>query len=185
MIGPAGLGSTRIVKEDDSMNPTLSQAFCGLLLAASLDYAQAARVYRCVTDSGAITFSQQGCQANEHAQVVHAENQRPGTGRAVPMAKPKRLPKRQTAADAEVLTVVGSRDTHCSTSLSDKALRTAVIRQQIKPGMTIADVERALGRPDSVSSSNGQLRYRYLSREKNGRTRTITFDGAGCVRGKP
>jgi hypothetical protein len=48
--------------------------------------------------------------------------------------------------------------------------------------MTRADVESILGKPDRVSSQNGQTRYRY--RDRQGNSRSVSFDEAGCVKGK-
>ena len=48
--------------------------------------------------------------------------------------------------------------------------------------MTLADVESTLGRPDKISSQNGQLRYQYL--DNQGRSRRVSFDENRCVKGK-
>jgi len=57
-----------------------------------------------------------------------------------------------------------------------------MIRQQVRSGMTQADVESALGEPDKITSQDGNTRYHYADRQGN--KRQVTFDEAGCVKGK-
>ncbi|MNF11381.1 SmpA / OmlA family protein [compost metagenome] len=58
-----------------------------------------------------------------------------------------------------------------------------MIEGRIKAGMTRADVESTLGKPERISQQNGQVRYQYKSDHNHG-TRTVSFDENGCVRGK-
>ena len=48
--------------------------------------------------------------------------------------------------------------------------------------MNRSDVESSLGKPDKVSEQNGQTRYVYQG--KKGSKRNVSFDEAGCVKGK-
>ncbi|MNR64480.1 hypothetical protein D3C85_1871430 [compost metagenome] len=57
-----------------------------------------------------------------------------------------------------------------------------MIRQQVRAGMTRRDVESSLGEPDKITSQNGQTRYHYA--DQKGNRRQVTFDEAGCVKGK-
>lgn len=98
------------------------------------------------------------------------------------MAKPKRLRKIDSAENNTQLTVVGEQDDGCGNRITGSARRNAMINQQILPGMTRADIESSLGTPDTITNRNGQAQYRYSG--DKGRTKTVTFDEYGCVRGK-
>ena len=60
--------------------------------------------------------------------------------------------------------------------------RSAIISKSIRAGMTRSDVESALGRPESTTSTNGRDRLRF--RDGKGQVRTVSFDEHGCVLGK-
>ena len=81
-----------------------------------------------------------------------------------------------------MLTVVGEQEDGCGNLLSAQARRRAIVEKQVRAGMTRADIESALGKPDTITSSNGQTRYRYSSQK--GRSKSVSFDENGCVRGK-
>ncbi len=156
-------------------------AATGLALSICLSPASAASVYRCSDGQGHVTFTRHGCPANEHTQRQDATNQPPGSGRAVPLAKPAARRRDRRQAD-DSLTVVGEREDGCGNRLTPRERRSAIIAQRVRPGMTRADVESTFGKPDAISSRNGQLQYRY-SNDKD-RSRTVNFDEQGCVRGK-
>lgn len=145
--------------------------------------AHATSVYRCVDPNGHLTFTRQGCPASQITQMQDAFNPTPGSGKATPMAEPTPDRRRQKPADAQPsLTVVGEQDDGCGNQLTQQARRKAIVEKQVRAGMTRADVESALGRPDTITSTNGQTRYRYIPGK--GRSRSVSFDEHGCVRGK-
>jgi hypothetical protein len=162
------------------MNNLLAASCCALLLTATPTFA--ASIYRCVDEAGQLTYTRQGCPANQSGQLQEALNPTPGSGKAVPMAKPK--PRRKighSEADRQ-LTVVGEQDDGCGNRVTGSARRNAMISQQVLPGMTRADIDSTLGKPDTVTGRNGQVQYRYSSDKSQ--TRTVSFDEHGCVRGK-
>lgn len=166
------------------MHGLLRTAFCAALSCAPTALL-ASSVYRCEDAGGHITFTSQGCPT-EHAQTVqNADNPRPGTGKPVQMAKPSRSnreDKNSRARKPDELVVVGVPDDGCGNRVVANARRTAMINKEVRAGMTLADVESTLGKPDQISSQNGQLRYQYRSKE--GRSRAVSFDENGCVKGK-
>lgn len=162
------------------MNKLLAASCCALFFNTTP--ALATSVYRCVDEAGRLTFSQQGCPVNQTAQIHEALNPTPSSGKAVPMAKPGAQRKLFKEEVIRPLTVVGEQDDGCGNRLTGSARRNAMISQQIRPGMTRADIESIFGTPDTVTSRNGQVQYRYSSNK--GRTRTVSFDEHGCVRGK-
>ena len=165
------------------MQGLLRAAFCASLLYSSTS-SLAANVYRCEDDSGHITFTLQGCATNQKLQVQNADNPRPGEGKPVLLAKSKKQPRRSKAhkSQEQQLVVVGEHQDGCGNQLTGSARRTAIISQQIRSGMTLKDVESALGKPDKVSSQNGLMRYLY--RDKEGNSKQVSFDENGCVRSK-
>ncbi len=153
------------------------------LLTLLPTHSDAASIYRCVDKAGQITLTRQGCPAGQEAQTTRVVNQTPGSGPAIPLAKPTPASKRQVSRGSRELTVVGEQDDGCGNRLTGRARRNALINQQIHAGMTRNDVESAFGKPDRIVNRNGQTQYRYVGRE--GRSRTVSFDEHGCVRGKP
>ncbi|WP_051231830.1 DUF4124 domain-containing protein [Stutzerimonas azotifigens] len=159
--------------------PTKKAVAGGLWLALSISTAEASSVYRCEDGNGHVTFSQQGCPDMQQAERRRAYNPTPGGSELTPLGTPK-APDRQARPGGVELVVVGGKDDGCDNRVSGNDRRQAIIRKEIRAGMTRADVESALGKPDVITRSNGQTRYRY---DTPGRKRTVSFDEAGCVRG--
>lgn len=156
-----------------------SASLCALLLLTCS--AESASVYRCVDESGHVTFTRQGCPSSQTTQMQNAFNPTPSSGKATRMAEPSPRQRKRAEADA-MLTVVGEQEDGCGNLLSAQARRRAIVEKQVRAGMTRADIESALGKPDTITSSNGQTRYRYSSQK--GRSKSVSFDENGCVRGK-
>lgn len=153
--------------------------YAGLCAFALLiSHSEAANVYRCVDAAGHLTLTLQGCPIDQNAEITQAINRTPGSGSAVPLAKSR--PKRERQVNE--LTVVGERDDGCGNRLSASDRRSAVIGQQVRPGMTRADVESTLGKPDRVTSRNGKTQYHY--KKNKSRSRSVSFDEHNCVLGK-
>ena len=142
----------------------------------------AATVFRCEDPSGHITFTLQGCSEQQALHLQVADNPTPGSGKPVPLAKAGKAPRNRTPAKRPGPVVVAEQRDGCGNRVTGSARRTAIIKQRILGGMTRADVESTLGKPDKVSSQNGQTRYHY--RDQQGNNRQVSFDEAGCVRGK-
>ena len=157
-------------------------------LCASLFYpcqsTQASTVFRCEDEKGRITYTLSGCPTNANQSFQNAHNPTPGKGHAIPLAKTtnKHSGKKSRSASEPKLTVVGSKEDGCGNQITGSERRTAMIRQQVRSGMTQADVESALGAPDRITSQDGNTRYHYADRQGN--KRQVTFDEAGCVKGK-
>lgn len=71
-------------------------------------------------------------------------------------------------------------DDGCGNLLSSSEKRQAIIRREVRSGMSSADVESSLGKPDRITRQNGRQRYHY--RDKRGDNQLISFDEAGCVK---
>ena len=151
-------------------------AFCATLLFPALS--TATTVYRCEDSNGHTTFTLQGCPSEQAQYLQSARNPPPSSGEPVPLAKTAK-PARATAGKTKgsKLTVIGAQQDGCGNRVTGSARRTAMVEQRIRSGMTRADVESSLGTPERVSSQNGQTRYHY-------RDRQVSFDEAGCVKGK-
>lgn len=160
------------------MKKLLAAGCCALLLSGP---ALATSIYRCVDENGHLTFTRQGCPPRQDAEIRQISNPTPGSGTAVPMAQPKKpgpgAPRKENS-----LTIVGEQDDGCGNRITGSARRNAVINRQSPSGMTRADVESIFGKPDSISSRNGQTQYRY--KDDKGHSRSISFDENGCVLGK-
>ncbi|HSC82917.1 MAG TPA: DUF4124 domain-containing protein [Pseudomonas sp.] len=151
---------------------------CASLLCPTL---LASTVFRCEDSSGHITYTLQGCPTEARQDLQNADNPTPGQGKAVPLAKTnKRDGKRSKKTDE--LVVVGEKQDGCGNRITGSTRRTAMIRQQVRSGMTQADVQSSLGAPDKITSQDGQTRYHY--EDKKGNRRQVTFDEAGCVKAK-
>lgn len=154
---------------------TLTAGSCCVLLLC-MTPAFAATIYRCADQAGHLTFTRHGCPTHQSVLIEEASNQTPGSGKAVPLAKEKVTRKRAS----EALTIVGERDDGCGNLITASEKRSAMIAEQVLPGMTRADIESTFGAPDRITSRNGQVQYHYSGKA---RTRTVSFDQYGCVRG--
>lgn len=155
------------------------------LLAAALLYpiedSSAASVFRCVDADGHITFTRHGCATDQEQHLQDARNHTPSSGKAIPLADPGRRATTASASSSEVV-IVGQQDDGCGNLLTSSEKRQAIIRKEIRRGMSRADVENSLGKPDRVTASNGQERYHYREKRKGGSSRQVSFDEAGCVK---
>ncbi|MDD1509904.1 outer membrane protein assembly factor BamE domain-containing protein [Pseudomonas sp. CNPSo 3701] len=144
----------------------------------------ASSVFRCEDANGHITFTKHGCTENQQQQEQRAHNPRPGSGAAVPLASPRASNTTASSRSNEsTLTIVGDQQDGCDNAVIGNARREAIIRKQVRAGMTRSDVESALGKPERVTKRNGQTTYHYASKH-NSERRTVTFDQNDCVAGK-
>jgi hypothetical protein len=153
-----------------------------LIMSLCPDQALSTTVFRCEDANGHITFTRQGCPESNELRLQKAYNPTPGSGKAVPLAKPNKARQKSKSKHDQDLAVIGVKQDGCGNLLSSSERRTAIIKQQIRSGMSLADVESSLGKPNKVSENNGQTRYVYES--KKGKKRNVVFDQAGCVKGK-
>lgn len=148
-------------------------------------------VYQCEDNDGSITFTHLGCSTDQ-TQQLRALDLPPSESSTTSVitdtkqaaAKPKRKTK-DTEEQAHAVTGIGQRQDGCGNKVSASMRRKAMIDKEVRPGMTRADVESMLGRPDAVSSTNGRVRYNYVDKRDKGRKRSVSFDEEGCVTGKP
>ncbi len=152
---------------------------CAALWLAATS-AQAATVYRCQSSDGHLTYTLSGCPDSSEQHIQHAFNPSPGGDQITPMAIPEESPKRSTPH--KTLVVIGQKPDGCGDQLSRSERRTAVIRQEVRSGMSKSDIESSLGKPDKITSNNGTTRYHYVDPEGN--RRQVNFDESGCVKSK-
>ncbi|QRY82113.1 outer membrane protein assembly factor BamE [Pseudomonas sp. PDNC002] len=150
---------------------------------------EGATVFRCTAADGSVLFSQHGCPVDEQQEVTAPSNPTPGSGKPVPMATApasashRNARAQEATTQTDTLVVVGEQQNGCGNRVTGADRRKAIIEGRIRTGMTRADVESALGRPDTISQNNETLRYHYLADKKHG-ARSVTFDEDGCVAGK-
>ena len=155
-------------------------AFCAILLCPLPTLGSS--VFRCEDAKGHVTFTRQGCPSDQRQHLQQAHNPTPGSGKPVPLAKPRITTRTSKDRDSRALTVIGVKQQRCGNQLGSSERRAAIIKQQIRLGMSRDDIESSLGKPDKISEQNGQARYIYQG--KKGNKRTINFDQAGCVKAK-
>ncbi|WP_298182812.1 DUF4124 domain-containing protein [uncultured Pseudomonas sp.] len=155
-------------------------AFCVILLCPLPTLGSS--VFRCEDANGHVTFTRQGCPDDHSQRLQEAYNPTPGSGKPVPLAKPRKASHQNTQKADRELTVIGIKQDGCGNHLNSRERRAAIIKQQIRLGMSRSDVESSLGKPDKITEQNGQTRYVY--QDKKGNKRNVSFDEAGCVKGK-
>jgi hypothetical protein len=144
--------------------------------------ASASVVQRCEDISGHITFTTLGCPEGQSSETRRVFSPPPGSVAPVAGSGPV-APSEWPLLEKEIV-IVGQRDDGCGNRLSAEARRRAIINGRVVPGMSIQEVENLLGRPAKIQHRNGELRYHYEDKKKK-LTHQVTFDGQGCVRGKP
>jgi hypothetical protein len=155
-------------------------AFCAFLLCPLTTFSST--VFRCEDASGHTTFTRNGCTATQSQSLQQAYNPTPGHGKPISLATPRKAPRKTKRKTERELTVVGAKQDGCGNHLSSSERRTAIIKQQIRKGMSRSDVESSLGKPDKSTEQNGSTRYVYEGRK--GKKRSINFDENGCVKAK-
>ncbi|UZJ59271.1 outer membrane protein assembly factor BamE [Pseudomonas sp. KU26590] len=152
--------------------------FITLLLLLPLG-AGGTTINRCQDQSGSVTFTTLSCPSG---QAITPQAINPASGMSfTPPTQTEKADNLQKPKRNEVV-IVGQRDDGCGNILSAEQRRKAIIDQQTPTGMTKRDVESLLGRPDKIISRNAEVRYVY--EEKKGRSRQVSFDKHGCVKGK-
>lgn len=162
------------------MKVLTAASLCALFITSTPT--MGATIYRCADQAGHLTFTRHGCSTHETSQVADAVNPTPSSGRAVPLAKPKKKASTSSRQPADGLTVVGERDDGCGNLISARERRKAVIARKVMTGMNRSDIESMFGTPDKAAGRDGRVQYRYSGDKET--TRTINFDEHGCVRGK-
>ncbi|MFG0583468.1 hypothetical protein ACF8C1_09495 [Pseudomonas sp. zjy_9] len=154
-------------------------ALCAAALLHPIQDSSATSVFRCEDANGQITFTRHGCAPDQTQYRQEVRNHSPGSGKPIPLAVPRaRTATPTTRSRAPV--IVGEQDDGCGNLLSSSEKRQAIIRREVRSGMSSADVESSLGKPDRITRQNGRQRYHY--RDKRGDNQLISFDEAGCVK---
>ena len=126
-------------------------------------------VNRCELTDGSILFTQEPCSSNSKASLLKI-----APNSAIQMASPNLTSRTHT------LQVKGiSREKTCKSTLSEQALRQALIRQQPRKGMSREQVISAFGKPERISTT--QRGERFIYRHANDTRRILQFDEAGCL----
>jgi hypothetical protein len=161
-------------------------ALCATALTLSLCPVAlfAATVYRCEDHNGRVTFTHLGCASDQQTQLQTADNPPPSGGtKETEKAAGKNQPTtKPTEQEHRAVVGIGQREDGCGNLLTARERRKAMIDKEARAGMSRADVESMLGKPDSISSQNGKLRYNYVDKQDNNRKRSISFDADGCVK---
>ncbi len=159
----------------------LSHAAVIALLLCPSPLLSAMPVYRCLAPDGHITFTHHGCPTDQQPELQESSNARP-RGSAIPMknSASKHRPRAKRKNPPQEPTIVGQQDDGCGNRISDRERREAIIREEVRSGMTRMDIESALGKPDRVSSRNGLTSYHY--RDNEGNRRQVVFDEQNCVK---
>ncbi|MFZ6046857.1 DUF4124 domain-containing protein [Pseudomonas sp. CR3202] len=143
----------------------------------------AAQVFRCSDDDGNLSFNQHGCPPG--TRMEEQRTRTPNLLRNEPIRQEANagyvpISNRGSPENFREVVVAGEREAACGGLISQQERRQAIIRKQIRSGMTRTDVESALGKPDRISSRNGRVSYHY--KPKKGASHQVTFDEEGCVK---
>lgn len=154
-----------------------------LLLALTPATLYATTVHRCEDVNGHITFTHLGCSTDQQLYLQAADNPPPGSSAPpLPTQQPGKTAKAPKADQARsAVAGTAERQDGCGNQVTASERRKAMIAKEVKTGMTQADVQSMLGKPDSISSQNGKVRFSYVDKH-SGRKRTVAFDSNGCVK---
>lgn len=151
-----------------------------LLLAALLACADvsAAKLNKCVDESGHVTFTQAACPGGLAGESITV--QRGGAGMSLgpaplPVVPEQAVPQAQTSGQVNV---VGG-GSACDGG-SEQDIRTAIVRKQVFVGMTDKQARQSWGAPSEINrSSSGDDQWVYYYGPGN--MQFIYVDKSGCV----
>lgn len=148
-------------------------------LLATAD-ASAAKLNKCVDESGHVTFTQAACPGGLAGESITV--QRGGAGMSLGPAATPVVPE-QAAPQAQAsgqVSVVGA-GSACDGG-SEQDIRTAIVRKQVYAGMTDKQARQAWGPPNEINrSSSGDDQWVYY--RGNVDMQFIYVDQNGCVTG--
>lgn len=139
----------------------------------SLDQTQASVIHRCTDAHGHSTFTQQPCPSGQQQSTQHLQFNTPLQSLPIEQQRTRAKPGLKVVGVDQGIT------NGCGDLLNSQQRRTAVVRKQVRPGMTQADIESALGKPQRITRNNGNTTFHY--RDRDGNTRTVRFKD-GCVK---
>ncbi|TXI34775.1 MAG: DUF4124 domain-containing protein [Aquipseudomonas alcaligenes] len=151
-----------------------------LLLAAMLAAgdAAAAKLNKCVDEGGHVTFTQAACPGGAAGETIKVESG--GSGMSLgPSASPSSVePAPAEQAAGGKVNVVGG-GSSCDGG-SDQEIRTAIVRNQIYPGMTAKQAIQSWGKPSEINrSSSGDDQWVYYRGPVD--MQFVYVDQNGCV----
>lgn len=145
--------------------------------------ASAATVNKCVGADGSVTFTQTACP--EDAAGVSVKVRVASEGMLIappaPITAPAQDDEKTDAQDGEPV-IVGSRESSTSkcSDASAQEIRTAVVKNQVFPGMSAADAIKSWGEPSKINrSSRGSDQWVYYRGRVS--AQYLYVDSAGCV----
>jgi hypothetical protein len=145
-----------------------------ILASGYLSNGFASPVTRCEDDQGHITFTQLGCANEQKASQIEIAT--PTPGKSPRSAVPK--PQKKTNTPIKFAGITTAQD-GCGNQIAEREKRESIIKKKIRAGMSIQDVESALGKPQKVTRRNDQTRYHY--KDLKGNTQQVSFNADGCV----
>ncbi|MNF99372.1 hypothetical protein D3C84_822650 [compost metagenome] len=162
--------------------PAYLRYFLLITLLCRSPWAIATTIHRCEATNGHITFTTHSCSPDESRSIQDVRTYTPNNDFITFMPGPetRQIPDRNIKRSEP--TIVGKSEDGCGNLISARERREAIINQRVVAGMSLQDVESALGKPDKISIRNSSTSYRYET--KRGRSAHIEFDERGCTKGK-
>lgn len=156
---------------------TLRTILCAFTLIY-LPSASASSVTRCESSHGQITFTHLDCpegHSRSHQNVTSPATI--GSNKSLPNVE--NIKKRKRNRSSIKFAGITSEEGDCPAPITGRERREAIIKKQIRSGMTLSDVESALGKPNKINRKNNKTQYSY--KDSKGHTQQVSFDSAGCV----
>lgn len=153
-----------------------------LLLMALSPPTIAETVYRCVGPDGVMIFSHFACQDASAGEKIKIKVGSEGMRIADP-AVPEQ-PEEEDGARGNGgvrITVVGGAGKSKCSDASEQEIRTAVVKNQVFPGMSADDAVKSWGKPSKINrSSHGTDQWVYYRGDYS--AQYLYVDTAGCVK---
>lgn len=141
----------------------------GLVALLLLPLAASAEVYRCEAPDGRVTYTDRPCATDSAPADLPPLNVTP-SGKSANLAvehdrRVQEGKQKRDAADAKFVKEQGEKQAR------DKQIRQAIIDRRAVSGMTVSELDSALGAPDQRSGENGNERWTY---DENDHRLTVT-----------
>jgi predicted lipoprotein with Yx(FWY)xxD motif len=159
--------------------------FCKFVIAGMVAVAvhvQAASMNKCVGPDGAVSFTYQACAGGSGGERINVQSATAGMRLGPPPVVTEEASEVPAPSSGTTVTVIGPGAASQCSDASDQEVRTAIVKNQVFPGMTAEQARKAWGAPSKINrSSSGSDQWVYYRGDYD--SQYVYVNDQGCVTG--